>query len=158
MNASMYAAVLLAAALYGGRLLAQASRACPDRNGVAAAFTWGDSAGAPGAAPSGRIHLDQRTVIDTVWRFQTAERRWTRAFFAGSIGAGWSGGMRGTGTTTARDSVGARTWSACASAAITMREPTLVLRGARGVVRLRANVGQLSRIGQARPDSSRERK
>jgi hypothetical protein len=156
-NASTYAA-LLATALSVGPLRAQASRACPDRNGVTAAFTWGDSAGAPSAVPSGQIRLDERTVIDTAWRFAIVERRWTRAFFEGAIGAGWMGGTRGTGTTTARDSVGARTWSACASAAITMREPTLVLRGARGVVRLRADVGQLSRLGQARPDSSRQRR
>lgn len=157
MNASAFAAGLLAAGLCGGELPAQTSRACPDRKGLTAAFTWEDSARAPRDAPSGQIRIDQRTVIDTVWRFDIPERRWSRALFSGAIGAGWTGGAQ-TGTTTARDSVGARTWSACASAAITMREPTLVLRGARGIVRLRADVGQLSRIGQSRPDSSRERK
>jgi hypothetical protein len=128
----------------------QATSGCRLENGLAAAFSWGDSTGALTARDSASrgLRLDARTAIDTVWRFDIAERRWTKPYFVGWVGAGWSGGGAATGTTTAPGSSNARSWSACANVAIEMRNPTLVLRGARGTVRLRADVSSLSRAGR----------
>ena len=130
---------------------------CPVVNGLVASVSTGDSTEAsPRARRDTVFRLNSRTAIDTVWRFNFAERRWTRRSLAASVGAGWTGQRSGSGTTTARDSAAA--WSICASAAIGMRDPTLVLRGVRGLVRLRADVGDLSRLGQTRPDSSQQRR
>jgi hypothetical protein len=135
----------------------QPAGSCRVENGLAAAFSWGDSAGVPTARDSASrgLRLDARTTVDTVWRFDIAERRWTKPYFVGWVGAGWSGGGSATGTTTAPGSSNARSWSACANVAIEMRDPTLVLRGARGTVRLRADVSSLSRAGRgARADTA----
>jgi hypothetical protein len=136
------------------------SQECPVVNGFATTISTGNSMEMPPGTrrDSALFRVDARTVIDTVWRLNIAERRWTRQFLAASVGAGWSGQRSGTGTTTARDTSAARTWSACASAAIGMRDPTLVVRGVRGLVRLRADVSPLSRLGLPRPDSSQQRR
>jgi hypothetical protein len=97
-----------------------------------------------------------RVVIDTTWRFDVAERRWTRPSYEGSVGAEWterSGARAWLGTTTAPDSAGASRWRAHVGATVGMEEPTLVLRRAHGVVRLRVDLRPLARAGQ-RGDSA----
>jgi hypothetical protein len=128
---------------------------CPAVNGLTVAFSGQDSTSTPtrtSAVPG--LRLDDRTVIDTTWRFDIAERRWTRPYFAASVGAGWSGGGLATGTTPAPGSSAEKGWFACAGVAIDMRDPTLLLRGVRGQVHLRADVRSLSRGGTARNDST----
>ena len=140
-----------------------ASVGCPVVSGLVATVTTNESpdsgvARAPRDTTAARaplLQLDARHVIDTTWRFNIADRRWTRSYFAASVGAGWADGFgSGTaaGTTTAPDSAGragSHRWSACVGASIGMRDPTLVLHGARGVVHLRADVRPLARAGQA---------
>lgn len=96
------------------------------------------------------LRLDSRPVaIDTVWRFQIAERRWSRPSYRADIGAGWTGGTegtRGTGMTPAPGEADARRWYACVGASVAMREPTLTLKGARGLVRLRVDLNELSNL------------
>ena len=108
----------------------------------------------PKGSASGGLHIDSRQAIDTTWTFDIAERRWTRPYFSALIGAGWASDAHGTGTTSAPDSLAARGWSACAGARIDMRDPTLVLRGARGRVHLRADVRSLSIPGQSSSDTT----
>ena len=139
---------LIAAPLATGK-----AQECPVVNGLIATISTGDSTGARDTSNT-LLRLDARTIVDTTWRFNISERRWTRPYLVASVGAGWTGGGSGSGMTTAPDS---RAWSACASAAVGMRDPTLVLRGARGLVRLRADLTSLSRLG-ARADSSKPRR
>jgi hypothetical protein len=129
---------------------------CPDR-GLVATFSSGGPpiVARPRTQPSERIELGARGLIDTTWRFDITERTWSRPFFAASIGAGWTARGSADGTTTAADASAARRSRVCAGVAIDMREPTLVLRGARGVVHLRADVRSISGSGQAR-DSTRQ--
>jgi hypothetical protein len=135
---------------------AASAQECPVVNGFIATISTGDSSrGARARGVDTLLRLDARTAIDTVWRFNITERRWTRPNVIGSVGAGWTSERGLTGTTTAPDR---RAWSACASAAVSMRDPTLVLRGARGFVRLRADLTSLKRAGRARADSSQPRR
>jgi len=142
--------------LVASRVLAQTpdpglSR-CPT-NGLGLSVWSGDSAS---ARDSGRalVRVDQREILDTVWRFDIAERRWSRPAFFATIGAGWSSALTATGMTTAPGSPGGRAWHACAGVSIGMREPTLVLRGARGQVHLRADVRALSGVTRASRDTT----
>jgi hypothetical protein len=126
---------------------------CPVSNGLTATFSTGAPRDSLSVLPGGGprvpvLRLDAQSVIDTVWRFDIAERSWTRPYFEASVGAGWAGDARGFGMTTARDSSAAKGWSACVGASVGMRNPTLMLRGARGEVHLRADVRSLSRIGR----------
>ena len=135
---------------------------CPVSSGLVATVFTGDSTRARRDTNAARplLKLDARHAIDTTWRFDIAERRWTRPYFGASIGAGWAEGFGGTaasGTTTAPDSARARRWSACAGVSIGMRDPTLVLRGARGVVHLRADVRSFRGHGSAGDSASQRR-
>jgi len=122
---------------------------CPVTNGLFVQ-TSADSGARRNPAPltPEALRADARQTIDTIWTFNISERRWTRPFFSALIGAGWASAARATGTTTAPGSFDAGAWSACAGARIDMRDPTLVLRGARGQVHLRADVRALSRMGR----------
>jgi hypothetical protein len=138
---------------------------CPVVSGLTATLSTGAPRDSLSVLPGGGprvpvLRLDAQSVIDTVWRFDIAERRWTRPYFAASVGAGWAGNARGSGMTTARDSSAANGWSACVGASVGMRNPTLLLRGARGEVHLRADVRSLSRIGRgsARDTTSQPRR
>ena len=127
---------------------------CPAANGLGFTVWAGDSAS---GRDSGRalLRVGQREIIDTVWRFDIAERRWSRPAFFATVGAGWSSAPTTTGMTSAPESTrGSRAWHACAGVSIGMREPTLVLRGARGQVHLRADVSALSRATRASRDTA----
>jgi hypothetical protein len=134
---------------------------CPVDNGLAVSFSTGDTARSPARdqrAPG--LTIDADNVIDTTWTFNIAERRWSRPYFTASVGAGWSSDAKAVGTTTAPGSPNVKGWSACVGVAIGMRNPTLVLRGARGLVHLRADVRSLSRIDRrsARDSTSQPRR
>lgn len=142
-----------------GALDAQSSaRNCPTVNGIV--VTVGDSATRAEAATGGTgpaastprqgaarpdLRLDSRALIDTTWRFDIAERRWQRPSYSASIGAGWTSRDLARGMSSAPDTAGRRGLEVCAAVAVGMREPTLVLRGVKGVVRLRADVSALAR-------------
>jgi hypothetical protein len=134
---------LASPALAGAQRLGES---CPMVNGLSISMSATDTGASRSDSARDRLRVDSRSVIDTTWRFNIPERRWTRSQFTASIGAGWSGNARSRGTTTAPDSAASRDWSVCAAVAIGMREPTLVLRGARGVVHLRADVRALARM------------
>jgi hypothetical protein len=84
-----------------------------------------------------------RLAIDTTWRFDVAERRWSRRSFGASIAAGL-GGTGGAASGGSRDH-----WWLCAGAAVGMQDPTLLVRGARGLVHLRADLTALAGAGGA---------
>lgn len=145
----------LAFVLVLGPVAAANGQECPVVNGLFATVSTGDSTGRRDTSGT-LLRLDSRTVIDTTWRFNISERRWTKPYIVASVGAGWTGNAGRTGTTTAPDT---RAWSACASAAVGMRDPTIVLRGARGLVRLRADLTSLSQVrGGVRADSTQPRR
>jgi hypothetical protein len=157
MNRAIIFAAGISVAFPVGRLAGQDSlrASCPERGLVATFSTGAPSIMSSRTQPSERLELGASGLIDTTWRFDIRERTWSRPFFAASIGAGWTADGRTTGTTTAADASAARTSRVCAGVAIEMREPTLVLKGARGMVHLRADVRSLSGTGPA-PDSTRQ--
>jgi hypothetical protein len=126
---------------------------CPVVDGLS--ITLSTDSTNPGRAVSPRgFRLDARNTIDTTWTFDVRERTWTQPYLVASVGLGWSGGESVTGMTTA-DRSQAKGWSACAGAAVGMRNVTLMLRGAHGVVHLRADLRSLSRLNRtAAPDSA----
>ena len=96
-------------------------------------------------------------VRDTTWVFNVANVSWTKAYFAATIGASWpdsTGAPSRCGTTTAPDSADARRWTACIGASISMREPTLTLRNARGVVHLHTDLRPLTEAARSTRDSA----
>ena len=79
------------------------------------------------------------TVADTVLRFDVASRTWTWPYLLAHVGVSCRGGDFVVGTTTAPDTATQRRDGYCAGAVIEMRNSTLMLQGARGVVRVRIN-------------------
>lgn len=154
---SRVAMVLVLACAGATAAAQQAPRAqCPVVNGIVATTSAGDSTPARRDSTRG-LRIDATSIIDTTWTFDIRERRWSRPSFAASVGAGWSGGSSLTtarGMTTAPDSAAGRDWSVCAAVSIGMREPTLVLRNARGTVHLRADVSALTRSASPARDST----
>ena len=127
---------------------------CPVVDGLSITVSTDSTTPARPVTPRG-FRLDARNTIDTTWTFDIRERTWTRPYFAASVGLGWSAGGMLAGTTTARDSSATKRWSTCAGAAVGMRNVTLMLRGAHGIVHLRADFRSLSNIRRnAAPDSA----
>jgi hypothetical protein len=117
---------------------------CPVVGGVRVAVTARDTGRAP-AAPRELARIDRRTAVDTTFTFDVAERRWVLAELAASVAAGLADTARGR-------------WYLCAGGAVGLRRPTLVVRGARGQIRLRASVDALSRaLGPGQTESGRQR-
>ena len=77
--------------------------------------------------------------LDTVIRFDVASRTWTWPYLLAHVGLSCQGAQLVVGTTTAPDSASRDRDRYCAGAAVEMRNSTLTLRGARGVVRVRLN-------------------
>jgi hypothetical protein len=128
---------------------------CPVENGLVATFSAGRTVSANPSKDSVREPTPASMApFDTTWRFDIAERRWSRPFFAASIGLGWTDAGHALGTTTALDAFSSRKSSACAGVAIGMRDPTLVLKGVRGTVRLRADARSLTRSRGSVKDST----
>jgi hypothetical protein len=127
---------------------------CPVVDGLSITLSTDSTTPGRSVTPRG-FRLDARNTIDTTWTFDVRERTWTQPYFVASVGLGWSGGGLTTGTTTAPDRSARRSWSTCAGAAVGMRNVTLMLRGAHGVVHLRADLSSLSRLNRtAAPDSA----
>jgi hypothetical protein len=117
---------------------------CPVVGGVRVSVTTRDT-GKAAAAPRERVRIDRRTAVDTTFTFNVAERRWVLAELAASVAAGLADTARGR-------------WYLCAGGAVGLRRPTLVVRGARGQIRLRASVDTLSRaLGPRQTESGRPR-
>ena len=76
---------------------------------------------------------------DTVIRFEVASRTWTWPYLLAHVGVSCRGGEVVAGTTTAPDTAAKGRERYCAGATIEMRNSTLMLRGARGVVHVRIN-------------------
>ena len=114
---------------------------CPVVGGIRVSVTSRDTGR---ATPRELVRVDRRTSVDTTFRFDVAERRWSLASLAASAAAGLADTVRGR-------------WYLCAGAAVGLTRPTLVIRGARGEVRLRASLAALSRAleGSRRTGSSR---
>lgn len=102
---------------------------CPVIGGVRVSVTARDTAGAPLRE---LVRIDRSASVDTTFRFDVSERRWILSSLAASAAAGLTDTTRGR-------------WYFCAGAAVGLTRPTLVIRGARGVVRLRASLAELSR-------------
>ena len=79
------------------------------------------------------------TVTDTVIRFDVALRTWTWPYLLAHAGLNCRHGEVMAGTTTAPDTTARSRQGYCAGAVIEMRNATLMLRGARGVMHVRIN-------------------
>lgn len=88
----------------------------------------------------------ERTSLDTTYTFDVAERRWTRPALAASVAAGTSG----------TDRTGAP-WHACAGARVVLEGSMLVIRGARGVVRLHVALDALAAAGRGAASATSRR-
>ena len=128
-------------ALAAASVDAQGSRAaeCPVVGGVSVSVTARDSAT---VAPRELVRVDRNTSIDTTFTFNVTERRWSLAELAASVAAGVADTVRGK-------------WYLCAGAGVGLTRPTLVVRGARGQIHLRASLAELSRaLGSRTPQSN----
>ena len=76
-------------------------------------------------------------AIDTVIRFDVRERTWNWPYLAAHVGLGCQGQELTIGTTTAPDSASRNRERLCAGALVEMRNSTLTLRNARGLVHVR---------------------
>jgi len=84
----------------------------------------------------------QQTVpatSDTVIRFDVASRTWTWPYLLAHVGLSCRGAPVTVGTSTAPDTVSRVRDRYCVGAVVEMRNSTLTLRGARGVVHVRLN-------------------
>ena len=128
-------------ALAAPSLDAQDSRAgqCPIVGGVSVSVTARDSGT---AAPRELVRVDRNASVDTTFAFNVTERRWALAELAASVAAGVADTVRGK-------------WYLCAGAGVGLIRPTLIVRGARGQVRIRASLAELSRaLGSRTPQSN----
>jgi hypothetical protein len=78
-------------------------------------------------------------VSDTVIRFHVASRTWTWPYLLAHVGLSCRDATVEIGTTTAPDTTARDRSRYCAGAVVEMRNSTLTLRGARGVVHVRLN-------------------
>ena len=132
-SAYVVVVIAVAAPFVGAQTpIASASRSaaeCPVVGGVSASVTVRDTVG---ATPRDLVRVDRNTGVDTTFRFNVDERRWSVAEMAASAAAGLADTVRGK-------------WYLCAGAGVGLQRPTLVIRGARGQIRLRASLAELSR-------------
>lgn len=85
------------------------------------------------------VQAQVATVTDTVIRFNVASRTWTWPYLLAHVGTSCRGSEVVVGTTTAPDTAAKDRDRYCAGAVIEMRNSTLTLRGARGLVHVRFN-------------------
>jgi hypothetical protein len=116
----------------------RSAAACPVVGGVTVSVTARDTGS---ATPRDLVRVDRTTSVDTTFRFDVAERRWALAEMAASVAVGLADTVRGK-------------WYLCAGAGVGLTRPTLVVHGARGQIRLRASLAELSRVlGSRTPQS-----
>jgi hypothetical protein len=89
-------------------------------------------------------------VSDTVIRFNVASRTWTWPYLLAHVGLSCRDANLEIGTTTAPDTAARDRSRYCAGAVVEMRNSTLTLRGARGVVHVRLNRVALDSTRQPR--------
>jgi hypothetical protein len=116
--------------------------ACPDGSGIVVRFDGADRAG---------VETRLRLPLDTTIVFDVRERRWTRTRYAAALALAVGSG--GDGTAGANRRVGP--WRACAGVGVSMRDPTLAIRGASGRVRLRLDPSPRARAAPPRTESTR---
>jgi hypothetical protein len=103
------------------------------------------------ATPSlGAAQAPGAAVSDTVIRFNIASRTWTWPYLLAHVGLSCRGPRVVIGTTTAPDTAARDGDRYCAGAVIEMRNSTLTLRGARGVIHLRVNRAPMDSTRQPR--------
>lgn len=83
------------------------------------------------------VQAQAATVTDTVIRFNVVSRTWTWPYLLAHVGLSCRGAAIAVGTTTAPDTTAMDRDRYCAGAVVEMRNSTLTLRGARGVVHVR---------------------
>ncbi|NUQ21430.1 MAG: hypothetical protein HOQ09_10765 [Gemmatimonadaceae bacterium] len=132
---------------------------CRGFNGIYLHAWWGGSDSSRATGDSSGFRFDGRRTLDTTLTFDVAERRWTRSSVNAVVLAGASSGKQParTGTTgaAATDSVG-RDWHVCTGATVSGQQPTLLLRGVRGTLRLKVDLTPLTNIrGSGLTDSTR---
>jgi hypothetical protein len=130
---------------------------CRVLNGIRIAANWGDSGttrAAQRSADSSRssLHLDTRTMLDTVLIFNVADRTWRRPHLDAEIAAGVSGTLRRSTTSASTDTSAGR-WHTCVGIILGAEQPTLTVHGARGQVHLKVDLTPLRRISA---DSGRD--
>jgi hypothetical protein len=127
-----FVALLAAARLTGAQVsntpITSSTTDCPIVGGVHVSVTARDSGR---AAPRELVRVDRTTAVDTTFTFNVAERRWSFASLAASAAAGVADTLRGR-------------WYLCAGAGVGLVRPRLVIQGARGQVRLRASLAELT--------------
>ena len=90
----------------------------------------------PAAVAAQRVASPQ-APIDTVIRIDLRERTWNWPYLSAHVGLGCQGQDVTIGTTTAPDSASRNRERLCAGALVEMRNSTLTLRNARGLVHVR---------------------
>ena len=95
-------------------------------------------------------------VSDTVIRFNVVARTWTWPYLFAHVGLSCRGGHVEVGTTTAPDSAAKDRDRYCAGALIEMRNSTLTLHGARGVVHVRVTRPDTTSTRRAPFDGTRQ--
>lgn len=107
-----------------------------------------------GASAESIAQAPMATASDTVIRFNVVSRTWNWPYLLAHVGLSCRGATVTVGTTTAPDSAAKDGDRYCAGAVIEMRNSTLTLRGARGVVHVRVTRSDTSSARRAPMDST----
>jgi hypothetical protein len=124
---------------------------CRAFNGIYVDAWWGGASDSTRArGDSGGFRLDGRSRIDTVFDFAVAEKRWTRSSVTAVVVAGVShssiSNAGGTVVPASASRDASRDWHVCTGATLSGRQPTLLLRGVRGRMRLKVDLSPLTQI------------
>lgn len=143
---------------------------CRGFNGIYVDAWWGGSAAdtARRGNDSSGFRFDGRKSLDTTLTFNVSERQWSRSSVTAVVVAGVSNRSRSStangggvvpdgGRNSANASGGTgRDWHVCTGATLTGKQPTLLLRGVRGQMRLKVDLSPLAGIrGGGLTDSTR---
>lgn len=155
----MPAAYTLGAQAPAGDSLSHYASDCRGFNGIYVHTWWGGDDSSRARGDSSGLRFDGRRTLDTTFTFDVAERRWTRSSVNAVVLAGASSGRQaaqsGTTGAAAADSAG-RDWHICTGATVSGQQPTLLLRGVRGTLRLKVDLTPLTNIrGSGLTDSTR---
>ena len=112
---------------------------CPEQSGIVISSSPAEPK--DGAMPEFRLSSGN-SVIDTTWIFNTTEKTWQQPQLQAVITAGVNSSVQnGTASASAPRLKGPL--SACVGISVTMDQPTLVVKGARGQMHFRADITQL---------------
>lgn len=107
-----------------------------------------------GASAQSVAQAPVATVTDTVIRFNVVSRTWTWPYLLAHVGLSCRGAAVTVGTTTAPDTAAKDRGRYCAGAVLEMRNSTLSLRGARGLVHVRVRRSDTASSRRAPMDST----